>query len=195
MSPACAVRRRGLPTAYLFLLSCFSSCLRTRTRRNDMSGRTTALIAAGMVLWMISLGTYEAGTAQKDIRQLPSCATLQEKQFLLALLKNGHGNWRIVQFKNNQFKNCASEDVTDLVEKCDVVPTNCPEGGQKTKIISFLKEKYSPVTDDRLANPEPHNWLQIRGNYQGWMHSQGNRLNIGSAQPRANRYCLPRAYL
>ena len=27
---------------------------------------------------------------------------------------------------------------------------------------------YAPVTDERLAKPEPENWLQYRGNYQGW---------------------------
>lgn len=30
---------------------------------------------------------------------------------------------------------------------------------------------YSPVTDARLAKPEPENWLQYRGNYQGWGYS------------------------
>ena len=27
---------------------------------------------------------------------------------------------------------------------------------------------YAPVTDQRLTNPEPGNWLQYRGNYAGW---------------------------
>ena len=30
---------------------------------------------------------------------------------------------------------------------------------------------YKPVTDKRLANPEPENWLQYRGNNQGWGYS------------------------
>ena len=30
---------------------------------------------------------------------------------------------------------------------------------------------YSAVTDERLVKPEPENWLQIRGNYQGWSYS------------------------
>lgn len=30
---------------------------------------------------------------------------------------------------------------------------------------------YSPVTDERLRNPEPANWLQYRGNYSGWGYS------------------------
>jgi len=30
---------------------------------------------------------------------------------------------------------------------------------------------YNPVTDERLRNPEPKNWLSWRGNYEGWGHS------------------------
>jgi len=30
---------------------------------------------------------------------------------------------------------------------------------------------YSPVTDARLLNPEPQNWLMYRGNYAGWGYS------------------------
>jgi alcohol dehydrogenase (cytochrome c) len=30
---------------------------------------------------------------------------------------------------------------------------------------------YKPVTDERLRNPEPENWLSWRGNYEGWGHS------------------------
>ncbi len=33
------------------------------------------------------------------------------------------------------------------------------------------KVDYTPVTDQRLANPEPENWLQYRGNYQSWGYS------------------------
>src|SRR4029077_13595106 len=31
---------------------------------------------------------------------------------------------------------------------------------------------YSAVTEQRLLNPEPHNWLMYRGNYSGWGYSQ-----------------------
>ena len=30
---------------------------------------------------------------------------------------------------------------------------------------------YTAVTDARLANPEPENWLMTRGNYKGWSYS------------------------
>jgi alcohol dehydrogenase (cytochrome c) len=35
---------------------------------------------------------------------------------------------------------------------------------------------YTPVTDARLANPEPANWLQYRGNYAGWGYSPLSRI-------------------
>ena len=40
--------------------------------------------------------------------------------------------------------------------------------------------EYNSVTDERLNNPEPHNWLQIRGNYQGWMNSSLDQINTGN---------------
>ena len=45
---------------------------------------------------------------------------------------------------------------------------------------------YNPVTDERLANPEPANWLMTRGNYQGWSYSaldQINSDNVGDLVP------------
>ena len=36
---------------------------------------------------------------------------------------------------------------------------------------------YAPVTDARLANPEPANWLMTRGNYKGWSYSALDRIN------------------
>ena len=36
---------------------------------------------------------------------------------------------------------------------------------------------YSPVTDARLSNPEPSNWLQYRGNYAGWGYSPLDKVS------------------
>ena len=36
---------------------------------------------------------------------------------------------------------------------------------------------YTPVTDARLQNPEPQNWLMTRGNYQGWSYSPLTQIN------------------
>ena len=41
---------------------------------------------------------------------------------------------------------------------------------------------YTPVTDERLRNPEPANWLQYRGNYSGWGYSPLDKIsskNVG----------------
>ena len=36
---------------------------------------------------------------------------------------------------------------------------------------------YAPVTDARLAQPEPGNWLMYRGNYAGWGYSPLDKIN------------------
>jgi len=36
---------------------------------------------------------------------------------------------------------------------------------------------YKPVTDERLKNPEPANWLHYRGNYAGWGYSPLEKIN------------------
>nr|WP_294523933.1 PQQ-dependent dehydrogenase, methanol/ethanol family [uncultured Rhodopila sp.] len=41
---------------------------------------------------------------------------------------------------------------------------------------------YTPVTDARLANPEPQNWLMTRGNYQGWSYSSLDKINTGNVK-------------
>ena len=45
---------------------------------------------------------------------------------------------------------------------------------------------YSPVSQERLDNPEPHNWLMYRGNYEGWGFSpldQITKENVASLTP------------
>jgi alcohol dehydrogenase (cytochrome c) len=41
---------------------------------------------------------------------------------------------------------------------------------------------YTPVTDARLQNPEPQNWLMTRGNYQGWSYSALDQINTGNVK-------------
>ena len=45
---------------------------------------------------------------------------------------------------------------------------------------------YSPVTDARLVNPEPQNWLMYRGNYAGWGYSPLDQItpaNVKKLRP------------
>jgi len=44
-------------------------------------------------------------------------------------------------------------------------------------VLVAAQAGYSPVTDQRLVKPEPENWLQIRGNYQGWAYSPLDKIN------------------
>jgi alcohol dehydrogenase (cytochrome c) len=41
---------------------------------------------------------------------------------------------------------------------------------------------YRPVSDDRLVNPEPENWLLLRGNYQGWMYSPLEQISVSNVK-------------
>ena len=41
---------------------------------------------------------------------------------------------------------------------------------------------YTPVTDARLANPEPENWLMTRGSYKGWSYSPLDQINTGNVK-------------
>ena len=45
---------------------------------------------------------------------------------------------------------------------------------------------YRPVTDARLANPEPENWLMTKGNYAGWSYSPLSQItpaNVAKLRP------------
>jgi alcohol dehydrogenase (cytochrome c) len=46
--------------------------------------------------------------------------------------------------------------------------------------------QYAPVTQERLANPEPENWLHYRGTYDGWGYSTLDQItadNVASLVP------------
>lgn len=49
-------------------------------------------------------------------------------------------------------------------------------------LLPAVAGAYSPVTDERLANPEPENWLLLRGNYQGWMYSPLDQINSANVK-------------
>ena len=49
-------------------------------------------------------------------------------------------------------------------------------------MLPAMAAAYSPVTDDRLANPEPENWLMTRGNYQGWSYSPLSDINTANVK-------------
>lgn len=45
-----------------------------------------------------------------------------------------------------------------------------------------LAADYPPVTEERLRNPEPSNWLQWRGNDRGWGHSPLEQITAGNVK-------------
>ena len=55
-------------------------------------------------------------------------------------------------------------------------------GAASATVMAAGMDNYNPVTEARLTNPEPHNWLMIRGNYQGWGHSSLSQINTSNVQ-------------
>jgi alcohol dehydrogenase (cytochrome c) len=49
-------------------------------------------------------------------------------------------------------------------------------------MLAAAQGSYSPVTDQRLVQPEAGNWLMIRGNYQGWGYSPLDKINAGNVK-------------
>lgn len=51
---------------------------------------------------------------------------------------------------------------------------------------AFAAADYKPVTDARLANPEPENWLLTKGNYAGWSYTALDQIttaNVSKLRP------------
>ena len=60
---------------------------------------------------------------------------------------------------------------------------NRPAGGNTNTAHPIAN--YVPITDAMLRNPDPANWIMLRGNYQGWGFShldQVNRTNVKGLQ-------------
>lgn len=48
--------------------------------------------------------------------------------------------------------------------------------------MAAIAADYNPVTDKRLQNPEPENWLSWRGNYEGWGYSPLNQITADNVK-------------
>src|SRR5947209_5761238 len=47
---------------------------------------------------------------------------------------------------------------------------------------AYSASEYTPVTDARLINPEPANWLMTRGSYKGWSYSALDQINTSNVK-------------
>lgn len=43
-------------------------------------------------------------------------------------------------------------------------------------------DNYAPVTDERLTNPEPENWLMYRRTYDSWGYSPLDKINASNVK-------------
>jgi alcohol dehydrogenase (cytochrome c) len=61
-----------------------------------------------------------------------------------------------------------------------------PAGPAPAIPVPAVLKNYQPVTAERLKNPEPSNWLSIRGNYDGWGYSPLDQItpaNVKNLRP------------
>jgi alcohol dehydrogenase (cytochrome c) len=56
--------------------------------------------------------------------------------------------------------------------------TQAPRPGQRERV----ERRYTPVTDQRLQNPEPRNWLMYRRTYDGQGYSPLDQINASNVQ-------------
>ena len=47
---------------------------------------------------------------------------------------------------------------------------------------AYSASDYTPVSDARLVNPEPANWLMTRGDYKGWSYSALDQINTSNVK-------------
>ena len=59
-----------------------------------------------------------------------------------------------------------------LLASVCVVDAQGPQRVNGTTIAPNPLAAYAPVTDAMLRNPDPGDWIMMRGNYQGWGFSQ-----------------------
>jgi alcohol dehydrogenase (cytochrome c) len=92
--------------------------------------------------------------------------------------------------------NTVGPDLRDLNEGDEVKIRYLTSGSGKNTVqrITLVKPAaataptsaaYRPVSDERLVKPEPQNWLHLRGNYQGWMYSPLDQINVSNVKDLA----------
>src|SRR5262249_27717703 len=53
---------------------------------------------------------------------------------------------------------------------------------EPAKLTAQSPVSYSTVTEQRLLNPEPNNWLMYRGNFSGWGYSPLDQITPGNVK-------------
>ena len=51
-----------------------------------------------------------------------------------------------------------------------------------TTVAPHPLPSFTPVTDQGLRNPDPSDWVMMRGNYQGWGYSSLDQINASNVK-------------
>ena len=142
---------------------------------------------------------------QRRPRGSPSCCLLQGASADTAegtIEAISHGNTFNIGNKTYQWSslNTVGPDLRDLNEGDEVkIRYSTTHSKNTVQRITLVKPAaaaaaaptstaYRPVSDDRLVNPEPQNWLLLRGNYQGWMYSPLDQINVSNVKDLAHAW-------
>jgi alcohol dehydrogenase (cytochrome c) len=87
----------------------------------------------------------------------------------LALSADDAASVSVALTAQNQFVNADAFAARGAPE-----PQERPPGGELT--VEGEIARYAPVTDEMLRNPDPAEWLMVRGTYDAWSHSRLTRI-------------------
>lgn len=67
---------------------------------------------------------------------------------------------------------------TTLLASCLLSLASCATPPMDQQASGSTQRRYTPVTDARLQNPEPQDWLMFRRTYDGWGYSPLDQINV-----------------
>jgi alcohol dehydrogenase (cytochrome c) len=76
----------------------------------------------------------------------------------------------------------AAQSVTQPATAGQPGPPRPRQAAPRGLTVSGTVKNFTPVTDALLRNPDPSEWLMIRGNYQAWNHTALSQITPGNVQ-------------
>ena len=143
--------------------------------QNDLSGSGTAVPLAGTAfinLWRSQtietlVGSIQGTMPPGNPGGLGDRTYVNIAAFILQANGAAVGNQELTAFLTNAIGSVASGETPAGL----FATTAAAEEEIVGVTVAGVVENYTPVTEEMLANPDPDDWLMIRGNYQAWNYS------------------------